>query len=139
MTEQAGHVAIVIAEDGKLTLIEWEALEEEQELAMLRAAIGGGWLQLLRLAPDLDMWVDEEGGLRGLNRNAIAARFAASKRTLLGPLLGKAVITGGVGPQGQTTPLSAERAVQILAELSSAGAVINNKIRARTLLAATNS
>lgn len=128
-------IAIVIAEDGKLTLIEWEHFDQDKELDLMRAAVGGGWVQLLHLAQDLDLWVDEEGGLRGLCRNPVATRYATAKRTLACPLLGKAIITGGVDPQGRTRPLPVAQAIEVLSDLASAGGVITSKIHASSLLA----
>jgi hypothetical protein len=87
-------------------------LDDAAVLAGLYAAIGCDRVDVVSLAGDVDMWLDDEGLLVAepvFNPRAtfIAERFGVDDQ----PYCGVAVFTGGVGSDGRTESLSTARAV----------------------------
>lgn len=109
--------AVTIQPNGDPATVELHAVDHST-LADLQAAVGGD-VAAVALAGDLDMWVHEEGLLRGLEYNgaatALAHYFGATHQVYVGP----AVFTGGVDEEGNTLGLSPERLAEVVELLKS--------------------
>jgi hypothetical protein len=77
----------------------------------------GGLIECVALAKDIDMWVNEEGKIAGLDLNPYATRLYHSTFGAIDLIAGDVVITGGVDDEGNTLGLSEERADEILNHL----------------------
>lgn len=62
--------------------------EIEPTLEGMRAAIGGGWLECLRIGNDAELYFDEEGLLKKMPLNVLATRMAGQ------PIVGDAFLVG---------------------------------------------
>lgn len=96
--------AVKIDVDGRLTVL------PDAEYVTLRSAMNGGWLETAPCRPDVCLWVDEEGKLKGLPINHRAnelwsmideyhAQEAGDR------LVGVCVVTGGSDGRGEVTPV----------------------------------
>lgn len=79
-------------------------------LVTLRAGIGGGFIERRQPSTDVSVWVDEEGLLKGLPRNARAETVCRYS-----PLVGDAFVTGAKDPD--TPGLTRDAAARILGNL----------------------
>ena len=85
-----------------ITPIEVQARTYENGIGLeqLKEGVGGGWVDLVRLLaptkanPGIDMYVDDEGLLKGLPFNALATGVAMYFTHQAVTLVGDAVITG---------------------------------------------
>jgi hypothetical protein len=75
----------------------------------------GGWVQAIDLRPDVTMWINEEGKLEGLPLNTVAQALWNQVFGQTDYIVGNAVFTGGTDEDGETLPLSRERANEIRA------------------------
>lgn len=71
----------------------------------------GGWVEMVRLNPNVTMWVNEEGLVHNLPINlvgtlAYAVAFDAMEN--LHPIAGTIVFTGGLNAEGEPTGLTDE-------------------------------
>jgi hypothetical protein len=85
--------ALRITTDEKLELIE---ISRDSALATLQGAVGG-YIEVLGLAADLSLVLDEEGKLKGRPRNDIAIRLAQHFAVRLQPgdlIVGDVVLVG---------------------------------------------
>jgi hypothetical protein len=82
-------------------------------LAQLQAAVGG-FVQAVDLTPELTMWCNEEGKLRGLPFNAAATLAWATSFGKTDIIVGNAVFTGGTDDEGATKSLSPEMVERLL-------------------------
>jgi hypothetical protein len=71
-----------------------------------------GLIQPLDLAPDLTLWVNEEGLLLSKPLNTIATDMAHAYN-MESFLVGTAFLTGGVNEEGETMGLSLEREMEL--------------------------
>lgn len=102
--------------DATVTEIEFEP---EHSLETKYEAIGCRVVECIALSPALDMWVDEEGGMVAEPQVNHMACYLASQFGRLGcPILGNVFLTGGPGPQGETTGLSGTAAAWVKEVLS---------------------
>lgn len=105
--------ALRIDDAGSITEITWA---EGESLPALQSAVGG-LIDVVQLAPDLDLWVHDEGLYLfepNPHATAVATVFAAQAGARLAQAFhGPAVFTGGVDDEGDTLPLSEEQAEQI--------------------------
>jgi hypothetical protein len=125
----SGHVVIIrLVEEGAdvevLTI-----LEDEVPYGTLRDGVDG-YIERVALrtpefpqedAPkpfDFDLWVNEEGLLRGLTPSPLATSLAQACGWRGDLLVGNAVVTGGTGPEGETLPLTEEQLAVIMAFFS---------------------
>ena len=99
--------ALVVGTDAVLTLQSIDA-DGGDDLNTLV----GGWFQTAPCTDsELTFWVNEEGKLDGLPYNEVATEmWLATSPSMRGYdiLVGTVVITGGVGPEGETLPLPAD-------------------------------
>jgi hypothetical protein len=86
-------------------------------LQALYELIGCSMVEVVRLTPEIDMWVDEEGALRDRPRiNQLASYIATRFGYPFQLYVGTAVFTGGVDRAGYTLSLGSS-ARQVLLEL----------------------
>ena len=102
------HV-VVVEPDGTATRQEWP---HDQTLACLQQAVGG-LFDVVRLSPDLDLWLNDEGLITGLPYNPVASLIAGSYGFTHQGYVGTVVFTGGAGTAGETLSLSPETATQL--------------------------
>lgn len=80
----------------------------ENELRKLQQAVDG-LIQPVDLGPEITMWVNEEGLLRGdLVQNWIATGFMRELFSSRSPIMGDVVFTGGVDEDGNTLSVPAD-------------------------------
>lgn len=73
-----------------------------------------GLVELVSLNRDVDMWVNEEGKLIGLEPNLLATILWSKVFPNQDVIMGNVVITGGADTEGNTTGLSDDSIVEIL-------------------------
>ena len=95
-------LALVVRQDFSM-----ERLDVEEEfLAKMQNAVDG-LIQPVDLTPSLTLWVNEEGLLRNdLGVNMFASIMYQEFFKTANLLMGDAVFTGGVDPEGETLGLS---------------------------------
>lgn len=106
--------ALTVSPDGTVTDSEWD-VNDKSLLPALQQAVDG-LVDVVALAEDLDMWVNDEG-LYTQPLNPVAG-FLVSVLGRAGAgfqpyWFGTVVFTGGADPDGNTEPLPAARAAQI--------------------------
>ena len=84
-----------------------------EPLIGLYKAIDCTTVDVVRLAPDLHMWVDDEGMLKEADVNLVATVIADALGRGGQPYYGGVVFTGGADEEGETQPISAERAAML--------------------------
>lgn len=104
---------MTIAVDGTVDTTEWDTTSGT--LDHLRTALGG-WVDVVSLSPTLDMWVNDEGLINGMEVNQVATALARTYGLAHQPYAGPAVLTGGADAEGNTCPLS-ESQVRLLLTL----------------------
>lgn len=96
--------ALALSVDGTLQPVALPG-DSKGNLHALRTAIGCAFVDVVRLADDVDMWLDDEGVYtQSFNRHAtaVAAIFGAIGQ----PYYGTVVFTGGADDNGDTRPLT---------------------------------
>ena len=101
-------MAIMVTPEGKITEMESISLDA------LQGGVGG-WVQAIDIREDVTMWLNEEGKLEGLPHNPIAQALWEQAFGRTDYMVGNAVFTGGTDKDGETLPLSPERADEIRA------------------------
>ena len=102
--------AVCIDTDGTTCITD---LGREPLIGMYKA-IDCTTVDVVRLAPDLHMWVDDEGMLKdGVEVNLVATVIADVFGRGGQPYYGGVVFTGGADEEGETQPISAERAAML--------------------------
>lgn len=76
-----------------------------------------GLVELVSLNRDVDMWVNEEGKVNGLEPNLLATLIWNKVFPNPDVIMGNVVITGGVDEEGNTLGLSEESIQDIMALL----------------------
>jgi len=95
--------ALIIRTDGTKEVVEFN----EGSFLKLAQETVGGWVQLVTLASKgIDLWLNEEGKLTGLDQNPIATALWSEDYGLTDYIVGNVIITGGAGPEGETIGLS---------------------------------
>jgi hypothetical protein len=95
--------AVTIQADGSATAHTWDTSQDT--LTRLQAEVGG-FVDVVSLASNLDMWVNDAGLLEGLPINTIATAIAAGHGKTHQPYVGPAVFTGGADHDGATLALT---------------------------------
>lgn len=101
-------LALKITTDGKV--VELDSIS----LAVLQESVGG-WVQAIDLRQDVTMWCNEEGKLEGLPHNPVGQTLWVQAFGATDYIVGDVVFTGGTNEDGETLPLSEERAREIRA------------------------
>ena len=122
----SGNVVIIELVEGGANVEATAILDGDVDYEILSNAVDG-YIERVALrtpefpqddAPkpfDFDLWVNEEGLLRGLEPNPLATSLAKACGWQGDLLVGNAVITGGTGPDGETLPLEHEQYAVIMA------------------------
>lgn len=121
--------ALRLDADGNLTPTSLEEDARGTHLEALYQNIGCDLVECVSLRDDLDMWVDEEGKLKGapLNLGATKAMLAAGRLDFSAGtggfpgIAGTAVFTGGPDADGNTTDIEASAAACVEETLRHAG------------------
>lgn len=99
-------LGLQVTTDGTVKELETLSLESLQEGV-------GGWVQAIDIRHDVTMWLNEEGKMEGLPLNPVAQALWNQAFGQTDYIVGNAVFTGGTDEDGQTLPLSRERAEEI--------------------------
>lgn len=85
----------------------FKAVQAKPTLEALQGAVGG-YVDVIRLHDGLDMWINDEGKLNGLEPNHIATELARLHGRLFpgDVVVGPVAFTGGATPSGNTKPLT---------------------------------
>lgn len=98
--------ALVLDTDGGLREV---ILPADSHLQAMYTAIGCQFVDVVAIAPDLDMWVDDNGyGVEPVNVAATQLKDLLVGHTQM--YYGAALFTGGIDEDGETLGLSEERA-----------------------------
>jgi hypothetical protein len=96
--------AVRVGLDGRPEVIDLGARESTG--AAIRTAIGCRWFDVVRLSPDLDMWIDDEGAvLADAQVNVVATAIARAYGAIWQPFCGVAVFAAH-DRHGETVGLS---------------------------------
>lgn len=96
--------AVRVGLDGRLEVIDLGVGESTG--AAIRTAIGCRWFDVVRLGPDLDMWIDDEGAtLADAQVNVVATAVARACGAIWQPFCGVAVFAAH-DRHGETVGLS---------------------------------
>ena len=93
--------AVKLSVEGNIEVIPFV----ENQLKILQSAVGG-YFEAITLAPDLVMWVNEEGRMKELPFNQAATSIAMKHVPGIGFIVGTAVFTGGADDNGDTLGIS---------------------------------
>jgi hypothetical protein len=101
-TKEANMKAYIVKVDGSREVVEFEKGESYD---VLSKAVGG-YIECVRLADNLDMWVNEEGKLVGLPVNEYGTLFYQEIHGATDIICGDVIFTGGADDEGETLGLS---------------------------------
>jgi hypothetical protein len=105
---------IKISTANEVTVEEYKAFDSYGQLS---EAVGG-FIECVSLPQlDVDMWVNEEGKIRGEEPNIYATALWIHSYGTTDFIAGNIIITGGVDDEGNTLGLSDEKAEEILGML----------------------
>ena len=94
--------AVIISTDGEKRVVEFEI---GNSYKMLSEAVGG-LIECVRLADDLDMWVNDNGLAEGLDQNPHGTRKYNDTFNAQHVIVGNIIFTGGADDEGETLGLS---------------------------------
>ena len=97
--------ALKVTTSGERIGINYDA---DQSYETISQAVGG-WIECVRLTPTLDMWVNEEGKLDGLDYNPDATAIFWSHFGLMSDVIVGDVIFTSHDDEGNTTSLENEQ------------------------------
>ncbi|QJW38696.1 DUF3846 domain-containing protein [Cellulosimicrobium protaetiae] len=95
--------AVTISAESEPAEVIWDA--SGGLLSHLQSAVGG-FVDVVRLGPNLDMWVNDDGFALELPRNVAATGIAWHYGFRHQIYVGPAVFTGGVDEEGESLPLA---------------------------------
>jgi hypothetical protein len=113
--EQQMERVIHISTDNKIEVMEVEQIEYDT----LYEAVNG-LVELVSINEDIDMWLNEEGKVNGLEPNIIASLLYNKVFPNFDVIMGDVVITGGADDEGNTVGLSDASIIDIFAILQDA-------------------
>ena len=116
------HKVMSISTDNIVEIKEVESIEYET----LSTAVNG-MIELVSINKDIDMWLNEEGKIIGLEPNVIASMIFYKAFSQLDIIKGNVIITGGSDDDGNTVGLSDESIQDIFALLQSGIEEANNQ------------
>jgi hypothetical protein len=108
--EQQMERVIHISTDNKIEVMEVEQIEYDT----LYEAVNG-LVELVSINEDIDMWLNEEGKINGLEPNIIASLIYNKVFPNFDVIMGDVVITGGADDEGNTVGLSDESIHDVMA------------------------
>jgi len=113
-TDATAITVVRLDTEGNATRAQWSPGPSGSLLEPLQAAVGGD-IDVVRLHPEMEMWVHDEGLYR-CELNPVATAVAAGMGFVSQPYCGPVVFTGGADENGNTLGLSDELA-EVLLEL----------------------
>ena len=113
-TDATAITVVRLDVEGNATRAQWSPGPSGSLLEPLQAAVGGD-IDVVRLRPEMEMWVHDEGLYR-CELNPVASGVAAGMGFSRQPYCGPVVFTGGADEDGNTLGLSDELA-EVLLEL----------------------
>jgi hypothetical protein len=84
----------------------------EDQLKVLQTAVGG-YVEAITLAPDLVMWVNEEGKMNGMPFNQAATSIFMKYRGGADYIVGPVVFTSGADENGETVGITEAQIQQL--------------------------
>ena len=97
--------AIIVRVSGLAELV---LFDEASSYQTISTAVGG-YIEAVRVAPNLVMWVNESGLLEGLPVNEIGSMaYLVAFGSLRSPIVGDVIFTGGEDEEGNTLGIDAE-------------------------------
>jgi hypothetical protein len=106
---------VSITTDNTVEIKEVESIEYET----LYEAVNG-LVELVSINEDIDMWLNEEGKLIGLEPNVLATLLFNKAFSQKDVIMGNIIITGGADDEGNTVGLSDSSIIDIFAMLQGA-------------------
>lgn len=103
--------AVTISAKSELVEVVWDA--SNSLLSHLQNAVGG-FVDVVRLGPNLDMWVNDDGFALELPHNVAATGIARHHGFRHQIYVGPAVFTGGVNEEGESLPLNPAAAAALV-------------------------
>ena len=98
--------AVIIKTDGTKSVVEFEV---GNSYNLISQAVGG-WIEVVGLDKrQADLWVNEEGKLKGLPQNPIATSLFMEEHGRMDVIVGNVIITGGTDENGDTLGLTPEQ------------------------------
>ena len=95
--------AVIIKTGGSKEVVEFT---EETFLKLAQGTVGG-WIQLVRLhSKGIDLYLNEEGKMDGLEQNFIATALWSEDYGFTDYIVGNVIITGGANSEGNTVGLT---------------------------------
>ena len=113
-TDATAITVVRLDVEGNATRAQWSPGPSGSLLEPLQAAVGGD-VDVVRLHPELEMWMHDEGLYR-CELNPVASAVAAGMGFSRQPYCGPVAFTGGADEDGNTLGLSDELA-EVLLEL----------------------
>ena len=108
--------AITVAPDGHTTCRAWTITDEVRLPEHLHSAVET-LVEVVDLAPDLGMWIADDGGVGGRGYNPVATAIAAAHGQVDPRCFGIVVFTGGPDGHGGAASLGEQRGAALLAEV----------------------
>jgi len=103
---------LYISTDNRVEIQEVESIEYET----LSTAVNG-MIELVSINEDIDMWLNEEGKIIGLEPNIVATMLFYKAFSQFDIVMGDVIITGGSDDEGNTVGLSDASIIDIFAML----------------------
>lgn len=111
--------ALRIDPDGTAHAVTLTQSEDGSTLRSLQAQVGG-FIDVVSLAEDLDMWVNDEGLVLGLSLNPVGSVIAAGYGARQ-PYVGPVVFTGGPDNEGSTQSLTPSMMIHLQGIITALG------------------
>lgn len=105
---------LIIKTDNTHEVVEFEV---GNSYNTLRDAVGG-YIECVSINNEMDIWLNEEGKLNGLDLNIIATAFYQMRYKTSDFIVGNVIITGGADEEGDTLGLSDELLAELLENLA---------------------
>lgn len=109
------HKVLTITTNNDVNIKEVDSVEYET----LYEAVNG-LVELVSINEDIDMWLNEEGKLNGLEPNVLATLLFNKVFPTFDVIMGNIIITGGADEEGNTVGLSDASIIDIFAMLQDA-------------------
>lgn len=109
------HKVLTITTDNEVSIKEVDSVEYET----LYEAVNG-LVELVSINEDVDMWLNEDGKVNGLEPNVLATLLFNKVFPDFDVIMGDVIITGGADDEGNTVGLSDASIIDIFATLQDA-------------------
>ena len=102
--------AVIITTEGEKKVAEFQVGESYK----LLSETVGGLIECVRLAPNLDMWVNDNGLAEGLAQNPHGTALYVDTFNYPNVIVGNIIFTGGADEEGETLGLTDEQVTEWL-------------------------